>query len=221
MQLWKPAGWMFFVLVMAQAAMAQQLSLKGLPGELTWRNTPVASYIEDGDKLSISSGKKTDWFVDPFDGTVAKTAPILWFIPAGDYVLSTKAEVEFHTKWDAGALMLWGDDHHWAKLSFEMSPEGQPTMVTVVTRGVSDDCNSIPISGNAVYLQIAKSGIAYVFYASTNGRDWKILRTFSMDTRSPLSVGFESQSPAGEGSKAVFSEINYAAKKIANVYSGK
>ena len=54
--------------------------------------------------------------------------------------------------------MVWADEHHWAKLSFELSPDKQPTMVTVVTRGLSDDCNSISISGNTVYLQIAKSG---------------------------------------------------------------
>ncbi len=209
------------VLALMQIAGAQQLSLNGLPGELTWKNTPVASHIENGSQLTIESGKSTDWFVDPFDGTVTKTAPILSFVPASDYVFRAKVEVEFHTKWDAGALMIWGDDHHWAKLSFEMSPEGQPTMVTVVTRGLSDDCNSILISGNAVYLQIAKSGQAYVFYSSTNGKDWKILRAFSLDTRAPLNVGFESQSPAGNGSKAVFSEIQFSAKRIANIYTGK
>jgi len=57
--------------------------------------------------LTISSNPKTDWFVDPFDGTVAKTAPILLFTPGPDYVLSARVTVQFTTKWDAGALMLW------------------------------------------------------------------------------------------------------------------
>jgi hypothetical protein len=75
---------------------------------------------------TISSNAKTDWFVDPFDGTVAKTAPILLFTPGADYVLSARVTVQFATKWDVGALMLWGDDHHWAKLSFEFSPDQSP-----------------------------------------------------------------------------------------------
>ena len=75
--------------------------------------------------------------------------------------------------------MLWADEHRWAKLSFELSPKNEPTMVTVVTRGSSDDCNSITVHGDTVYLQIAKSGPAYVFYSSEDGKDWHILRALS------------------------------------------
>jgi hypothetical protein len=168
--------------------------------------------------LTISSSPKTDWFVDPFDGTVAKSAPILLFTPDPDYVLSARVTVKFATKWDAGALMLWGDDHHWAKLSFELSPDGKPTLVTVVTRGLSDDCNSVQLSANSVYLRIAKSGTTYVFYFSTNGQSWQILRTFSLDTELPVRVGFESQSPAGPGAVAKFSTITYDPHRIDNIY---
>ena len=72
--------------------------------------------------------------------------------------------------------MVWADEHHWAKLSFELSPAKQPTLVTVVTRGLSDDCNSVPISGDTVHLQIAKSGPAYVFYFSSDAKNWQVLR---------------------------------------------
>jgi hypothetical protein len=105
-----------------------------IPGGLAWQNVPVAWHVEHGSELSIRSGKGTDWFVDPFDGAVHSTAPILLFVPADDYILSAKVKVSFNAKWDAGALMVWADDHHWAKLSFELSPAKQPTMVTVVTR---------------------------------------------------------------------------------------
>jgi regulation of enolase protein 1 (concanavalin A-like superfamily) len=146
--------------------------------------------------LAISAAAKTDWFVDPFDGTVSKNAPILLFTPDPDYVLSTRVAPKFVTKWDAGALMLWGDDHHWAKLSFEFSPGKKPTLVTVVTRGLSDDCNSKELRKDLVYLRIAKSGATYVFYFSTDGHSWEILRTFSLDTEIPVRVGFEAQSQA-------------------------
>jgi uncharacterized protein len=168
--------------------------------------------------LTISSDPKTDWFVDPFDGTVAKTAPILLFTPGPDYVLSARVTVQFTTKWDAGALMLWGDDHHWAKLSFEFSPEQKPTLVTVVTRGLSDDCNSMSLSGDSVYLRIAKSGNTYVFYFAADGQNWQILRAFSLDTQLPVRVGFESQSPAGSGAVAKFSAVAYDPHRISNVY---
>lgn len=212
---------MVLVLALLGAAFAEQPAINGVPGSLTWQNAPLAWRVEHGGDLSIRSGKETDWFVDPFDGTVHNTAPMLLFVPADDYVLSTKLKVSFNAKWDAGALMVWADDHHWAKLSFELSPAKQPTMVTVVTRGLSDDCNSIPISGSTVYLQIAKSGPVYVFYSSADGKIWQVLRVFSLGDDSKARVGFESQSPAGDGTEVVFSEIHYSTRKIANIYNSE
>src|SRR5262249_1106138 len=142
---------------------------------------PTSSRVEGGKVLSVSGGPRTDWFVDPFDGTLANSAPILLFAPGNVYVLNTKVQVHFTSKWDAGALMLWADDHHWAKLSFELSPEKQPTMITVVTNGSSDDCNSVPVTGDTVYLQIARVESTYVFYYSIDGSSWRILRTFRLE----------------------------------------
>jgi len=205
-------------LVSALAFGQSTLSIPGIPGTVSWQNTPRAWNIDSKNVLTISSNAKTDWFVDPFDGTVARSAPILLFTPGADYVLSARVSVTFATKWDAGALMVWGDDHHWAKLSFEFSPDGKPTLVTVVTRGLSDDCNSMHLSGDSVYLRIAKSGNTYVFYFSADGKSWEILRTFSLDTELPVRVGFESQSPAGPGAVAKFSAITYEPHRIENIY---
>ena len=205
-------------LASAHAFAQKTPSIPGLPGPLTWQNAPRAWNIDSKNVLTISSNPKTDWFVDPFDGTVAKTAPILLFTPGPDYVLSVRVAVQFTTKWDAGALMLWGDDHHWAKLSYEFSPDQKPTLATVVTRGLSDDCNSLSLAGDSVYLRIAKSGNTYVFYFAIDGKTWQILRTFSLDTELPIRAGFESQSPEGSGAIAKFSAITYDPHRISNIY---
>jgi len=206
-------------LAFLSASFAQQPVIDGVPGDLAWRNAPVSWHVEHGSVLTIRSGKDTDWFVDPFDGTIHNTAPMLLFTPANDYVFNTKVKVAFNAKWDAGALMVWADEHHWGKLSYELSPAKQPTLVTVVTRGLSDDCNSVPIPGNTVHLQIAKSGPAYVFYFSTDGKNWQVLRVFSLGEDLKPKIGFESQSPAGDGTEVVFSEVHYSSKKIANIYN--
>src|SRR5258707_6814063 len=171
------------------------LSIPGLPGTLNWQNTPHSWNIDSKNVLTISAKLKTDWFVDPFDGTVANSAPILLFSPGSDYVLSARVTVKFSSKWDAGALMVMGDDHHWAKLSFEFSPERKPTLVTVVTRGLSDDCNSTDLRGDSVYLRIAKSGRTYVFYFSLDAHNSQILRSLSLDTELPIRACFQAQSP--------------------------
>jgi regulation of enolase protein 1 (concanavalin A-like superfamily) len=193
-------------------------SISGIPGTLKWQNAPRSWNLDKANVLTIAAGEKTDWFVDPFDGTVAKNAPILLFTPGSDYILSARVTLKFDTKWDAGALMLWGDDNHWAKLSFELSPGKKPTLVTVVTRGFSDDCNSSEVRGDSVDLRIAKSGTTYVFYSSTDGHEWQILRTFSLDTELPISAGFEAQSPAGPGAVVKFSAITYDPHRISNIY---
>ena len=102
--------------------------------------------------------------------------------------------------------------------SFELSPDGVPTLVTVVTREFSDDCNSKELKSDSVYLRIAKSGKTYVLYFSVDGREWQILRTFSLDTELPMRAGFEAQSPAGSGAVAKFSEISYDPHRIGNIY---
>jgi len=193
-------------------------SIPTLPGALSWQNSPQSWNLSHDNVLTITAKAKSDWFVDPFDGTVANSAPILSFAPSADYVLTTRVSVSFKTKWDAGALMLMGDDHHWAKLSFEFSPEGKPTLVTVVTRGLSDDCNSVSLASDSVYLRIARSAKTYVFYFSEEGNRWHILRTFSLDTDLPIRVGFESQSPAGNGATAKFSSIAYNTHTTGNIY---
>jgi regulation of enolase protein 1 (concanavalin A-like superfamily) len=218
---WKRLAVVTLFFLVATVRAQTNLRLEGIPGPLTWHNAPKASHIDTGKILSVSSGPKTDWFVDPFDGTVARNAPILSFAPGKTYVIHTKVQVQFATKWDAGALMVWADDHHWAKLSFELSPDKKPTLVTVVTRGLSDDSNSVSITGDIVYLQIARTGSTYVFYYGTDGETWQVLRTFSLETGGPTHLGFESQSPAGTGSTAVFSETSYSPRKISNIYTGK
>lgn len=202
----------------AWASAGEAITLPGLPGTLAWKNTPVSWRLDPHGVLQVAAGPKSDWFVDPFDGTVTNGAPILLFRPGKDYVLSTRVTVKFATKWDAGALMLMADDHHWAKLSYEYSPEGRPTLVTVVTRGLSDDCNSVSLPGSSVHLRIVRSGQTYVFYYSTDGRRWQNLRTFSLDTDLPVDVGFEAQSPAGGGASASFSATSYEERHTGNTY---
>jgi regulation of enolase protein 1 (concanavalin A-like superfamily) len=208
----------FLLFVSAFLHAQSPTEIPGIPGTLSWQNQPASWQLDNQNVLTISAGSKTDWFVDPFDGTVANNAPILLFTPNSDFVFSARVAVKFATKWDAGALMLWGDDHHWAKLSHELSPDGVPTLVTVVTRGLSDDCNSKELRQDSVYHRIAKSGKTYVLYFSADGREWQILRTFSLDTDLPIRVGFEAQSPAGSGATATFSSISYDPHRIGNIY---
>jgi regulation of enolase protein 1 (concanavalin A-like superfamily) len=194
--------------------------LAAVPGALAWQNAPLNWQIDHGQTLSITALGKTDWFVSPMDGARRDNSPRLVFQAADDFVLSAKVTVDFRSMWDAGVLVLYVNDATWAKLCLEMTVEKHPAIVSVVTRGTSDDNNSIAIRGNSVYLKIAKAGQAIFFYASEDGQNWKTIRAFSLGKVDNLRVGFSSQSPTGERCTTVFDHIDYQARRV-DLWTGK
>jgi regulation of enolase protein 1 (concanavalin A-like superfamily) len=190
-----------------------------LPFDLRWLGTPAAQDIEGG-RLKIASGPRTDWFVDPAGTEPIVNAPALLGSPEGDFVLSARAEVDFKQTYDAGVLALWQDGTTWAKLCFEYSPQGHPMVVSVVTRGVSDDCNSIVVAGTSVWLRIAHIGRAYAFHASIDGAFWQFVRYFALGEGAALSVGFEVQSPLGKGCTARFTDVRFSLTTLAELRDG-
>jgi hypothetical protein len=193
--------------------------LDGLPFALNWLGTPLAQGM-DGGTLSITAGPRTDWFVDPAGTEASVNAPALLGSPQGDFVLSARAEVDFKQTFDAGVLALWQNGTTWAKLCFEYSPQGYPMVVSVVTRGVSDDCNSIVVAGTSVWLRIAHIGRAYAFHASSDGASWQFVRYFAFGEGTVLSVGFEAQSPLGEGCTARFTDVRFSPTTLAELRDG-
>jgi regulation of enolase protein 1 (concanavalin A-like superfamily) len=202
------------------SAGSQRVTLKGIPGELEWKNSPAGFHADDHG-FTIEAGKSTDWYISPVDGKAAGNAPILLFEPAEDFVLSAKVTVAFGTQWDAGTLFVYIDDQTWAKLAFEMSVYKKPTIVSVVTRGVSDDCNSWSAAGDSIRLRVARLGKAFAFYASQDGRSWEMIRAFAPGTPARARVGFSAQSPIGPGAQATFTDIAYEARKIKDIFTGE
>jgi uncharacterized protein len=195
------------------------VNLVVLPFELRWLTQPVSFGHEDG-RLRIEAGPRTDWFVDPGgESAPVATGPALVGRAAGDYLLSARVTVDFAATFDAGVLMLHADELHWAKLCLELSPDGRPTVVSVVTRGVSDDCNSFAVDGNSVRLRIAKIGPAFAFHASTSSERWELIRHFSLGAIDP-EVGFEAQSPTGDGCTATFDDLRFEPRRLADLRSG-
>jgi regulation of enolase protein 1 (concanavalin A-like superfamily) len=193
--------------------------LAGLPFSLRWVGTPLIRNVEGG-TLTIASGPRTDWFVSPAGTEASLNAPALLGNPEGDFVLSARVEVDFGQTYDAGVLALWQDGTTWAKLCFEYSPQGHPMVVSVVTRGVSDDCNSMVVAGTNVWLRIAHVGRAFAFHASTDGTFWQFIRHFALGEGAVLSAGFEVQSPLGEGCTARFTDVRFSPTTLAELRDG-
>jgi regulation of enolase protein 1 (concanavalin A-like superfamily) len=197
-------------------------TLPGIPGELSWNHRPLDWQAGPGNGLTITAGEKTNWFIDPTGSRCEDNAPAALFTPPdAAFLLSAKVQVDFGSTFDAGALQLRSREDCWAKLCFEYSPHGEPMIVSVVTRGVSDDCNSAVIEGREVYLRIAHTPRTTAFHYSRDGRYWHLVRYFTLGELPYLRAGLSSQSPRGRSCRAVFSEVRYLAGTLKDNRSGE
>jgi regulation of enolase protein 1 (concanavalin A-like superfamily) len=200
----------------------ENFHLAGVPAELQWRLDPVEWTVEKDGGLAIRAGAKTDLFTDPKDGARQDAAPAALFVPPDrDFMLSARVTVGFASTYDAGVLHVRLPDERWAKLCFEYSPQGEPMIVSVVNRGVSDDCNSVVVAGTTAWLRVSQSQTATAFHYSLDGTRWSFVRYFSLGPMDGLRVGFSSQSPTGKGCRSEFSNIRYAAGFPRDLRSGE
>jgi uncharacterized protein len=167
---------------------------------------------------------RSDIFIDPGSPDaepLLNAATLLGVPPDGDFQLSARVSVEFASTFDAGVLLLWFDERHWGKLCFEYSPDGEPMIVSVVTRGVSDDANGFVVDGWTVWLRVSRIGNAFAYHASLDGETWRLIRFFAIDDAAArVSVGFEAQSPTGEGCVVTFDEIQFTRERLRELRDG-
>ena len=200
------------------------VSLRSIPHALNWHVWPSAFAVKRG-ALTITSGPRTDLFIDPRGEVISTNSPLALFATEGDCILSARVNVPFVSTYDAGVLVAYVDKTHWAKLCFEFSPQGQPMIVSVVTKGESDDCNSAVIDGNAVYLRLARIGNAFAFHYSLDGaaKSWHMVRYFDLGSGTDARrgrIGLSSQSPTGAGCTATFDAIRFKSRTLSNIRSG-
>jgi regulation of enolase protein 1 (concanavalin A-like superfamily) len=205
-----------------------QVLVPGIPFELWWDLAPehwepvVGSASREAGVL-IEAGPLTDLFASPDDLEPSLNAPRLIGVPDPRFQLSALVDVEFGSTFDAGVLLVWANERSWAKLCLEYSPAGQPMVVSVVTRGRSDDANSRDVEGSNTWLRISRSTAgSLAFHAATDGVHWSLIRHFSLDVEpdAALRVGFLAQSPTGDGCRASFTQLRYLPEALDDLRGG-
>jgi regulation of enolase protein 1 (concanavalin A-like superfamily) len=148
-------------------------------------------------------------------------ATLLGVPPAGDFQFSARVSVDFRSHYDAGVLLLWIDEQHWGKFCFEFSPAAKPMVVSVVTRGVSDDANAFTVAERSVWLRVSRVDQVYAYHASTDGETWDLVRVFSLgEALGEHRPGFEAQSPTGDGCTVTFDDIRFTRQRLADLRNG-
>ena len=196
------------------------MELHPLPMALAWQVAPTDWSIGPDGSLHVAAGPRTDLFADP-GGTPAKgDAPRFVGPIEGDFLLSARVTAGLRATFDAGALVLHAADDAWVKLALERSPSGAATIVSVVTRGRSDDANGWAVDGASAWLRIARIGAACALHASHDGARWELVRHFPFEAPDRVAAGFLAQSPTGEGCTATFDEIGFARATLAELRDG-
>jgi uncharacterized protein len=192
-----------------------------LPHGLQWEIEPEA-VEHDGPALLVHAAGRTDYFVDPAGAApVVNAARAVALAPDSPWQFSARLTVDFGATFDAGALILWSDEGHFAKLCYEQSPQRRPMVVSVVTREASDDANAMGVEGDSVWLRV--SGLTdgvYAFHASFNGAHWGMGRYFRLVGTRPMAYGISVQSPVGEGCVVRFENLTLVHERLTDLRDG-
>ncbi len=207
--------------------MNEVLSVPELPFPVTASHPGVWRRDEQTGAVIATAPAHTDLYINPGgeDSADAETmldaATLLGLPPTGDFQFSARVSVDFRSQYDAGVLLLWAGEKHWGKFCFEFSPSSSPMVVSVVTRGVSDDANAFVVDDRTVWLRVSRMDRAYAYHASTDGRTWQLVRVFRLaDDTAGHRIGFEAQSPTGDGCTVTFDRISFTAQRLADLRDG-
>lgn len=181
----------------AQPEVSSQMTEDGLT-KLSWLNPPKNYQVNDG-VLEIEVAKGTDFFNNPEDSTIVGTAPFLYQQASGDFVATAVVQPDFSSQWNAVALLLYLDPENWIKFAFESSDATGPSIVSVVTKGTSDDANGAVLDEHqTIWLTIARKGNNYAMHWSADGQNYSMARLTAMPVSPVVKIGIEAQSPVGE-----------------------
>ena len=215
-------------------AVANQLLVSGVPFPLVPSSAGLWRVDEAVGAVQVSAQPHSDIFIDPGNGSadagagaalnaesMLNAVTLLGDAPKGDFQFSARVTVDFVSTFDAGVLLLWLDERRWGKLCFEFSPAGEPMVVSVVCRGVSDDANAFAVRGRSVWLRVSRVDRVYAYHASLDGATWQMIRVFVLDDETSRDkIGFEGQSPTGEGCRVTFDEIRFLSERLADFRDG-
>lgn len=200
------------------------VNIPALPFPLDWEDAvepPKWQVTEAG--LEATAAAKTDWYVYAIAPTAwapANGARLLGLPPEGDWQFSARITVDFNGTYDAGTLFLLADEAHWSKLCFEYSPDEQAMVVSVVTRGISDDANAWNVEGDSVWMRVSRVGEGFAFHASSDGERWEFVRSFGLGVDAPIKAGFGVQAPEGQGCNVRFTDIAFKAETLQELRDG-
>ncbi len=202
-----------FCLFFYSGAFAQVL--ENIPYPIEVYNNPL-DYSIFKTELTISAKGKTNLFNNPAGTSKVNNAAMALFEPKGDFTLTAKVTGELKAVYDVAALVVYQNENLWAKFCYENSVKKEPTIVSVVTRDYSDDCNSV-LAGKYAYMSVVRKGNEFSFFYSADNKNWNMIRNFNLNITGQIKLGFAAHGSRGDGFTAIFSEIRYKDEALSDM----
>lgn len=197
-----------------------ELTSKGT-SNLKWLNQPNSFSIENN-TMKVVAEKGTDYFNNPEDGSIASTAPLLYKQVKGDFVAKALVRPDFSSMWNAVSIMVHIDSLNWIKFAFENSDATGQSIVSVVTKNVSDDANGAILSNhNQIWLKLIRKGNIYSMLWSIEDKDYKMARLTAMPPVDSLKVGIEAQCPVGDSASHEMLYFGIESKTVGDLRNGE
>ncbi len=186
-----------------------------------WLNQPKNHEVLNGELL-LEVDSNTDFFIDPENKKATATAPFLFKEIKGDFIATALVQPDFKDQWNACALMVIIDKSHWIKFAFENSDATGKSVVSVVTRGVSDDANGAILNDvDQLWLKIIRKDNLYALHWSLDGATYNMCRLAAMPMAETVKIGMEAQSPVGETAHHKFLYFNLEFKTVKDLRKGE
>lgn len=183
---------------------------------------------KDGNRIEIMATPLSDFFCN--SGSVSEegitpeslsNAPFYYTEVEGDFVLQVKVSHAFKDIYDSASVMVMVDMQNWAKACFEKTDFGTHAAVSVVTkRGESDDANGCNLEGNTAWLKVCRVNHTFSFHYSTDGKQFYMMRFFSLPVDQKVKVGLLAQAPTGNGGVRVYEDLVLENKTVKNIRYG-
>ena len=194
--------------------------------EFQWLNQ--SEIRKDGNRIEIMATPLSDFFCN--SGSVSEegitpeslsNAPFYYTEVEGDFVLQVKVSHAFKDIYDSASVMVMVDMQNWAKACFERTDFGTHAAVSVVTkRGESDDANGCNLEGNTAWLKVCRVNHTFSFHYSTDGKQFYMMRFFSLPVDQKVKVGLLAQAPTGNGGVRVYEDLMLENKTVKNIRYG-
>lgn len=180
--------------------------------------------IEENNKVTFTTGEKTDYFADPDNKLSNRTAPILLseVDNTKPFTFTAKVTPEFTETglYNAGVLYIYIHDNFWQKLCFEQDERSKHRVVTVRTIGTSDDNNHDIVEQPFVYMKISSDTHTIASYYSLDNKNWQMVRVYQNNYPAKIWMGISAQCPQDKGSSSTFEELHLEQNSVSDFRIG-